>query len=231
MPFLDGLRAISIVIVIVSHLQFIYRDRKHPTPWYLLARGSVGVDVFFVISGFLITLLLLREHRRRGRVSLRQFYLRRVLRIFPAYFLFVAAAFAIAWYQSVPIPRQVVTAACTFTTSFLGAPFGPGASHHFWNTSHLWSLSVEETFYLVWPTVFVLAGRRAGFAACCVYIVAVPLTRWLLLRAHFTPSYLAFFAPTRCDTIAFGCCLAVLLASDTSPPRDCNIAPPTWQGD
>ena len=105
-PSLDGLRAVSIVLVIVSHLL-----GTRGFPWGPRALGTVGdfgylgVKVFFVISGYLITRLLIAEHARTGRISLRDFYVRRVWRIFPAFYAFIAAmlaAWAIGWIALAP---------------------------------------------------------------------------------------------------------------------------------
>src|SRR5512141_1648626 len=87
-PSLDGLRAISIVMVLFGHMA---GTRGLPVRWLPFAWGSLGVTVFFVISGFLITSLLVKEHSKTGTISLRTFYLRRTMRIFPAMYVFVAA--------------------------------------------------------------------------------------------------------------------------------------------
>ena len=91
-PFLDGLRAVAIFMVIVSHLS----PQMHMPGFTKYFNGHIGVTLFFVISGFLITLLMLREHEKTGTVSLKAFYTRRILRIFPAYYAYMGVG-AILW--------------------------------------------------------------------------------------------------------------------------------------
>ena len=122
--------------------------------------GYLGVKVFFVISGYLITRLLIAEHARTGRISLRGFYVRRVWRIFPAFYAFVGAmlaAWAIGWIALAP---GDVVAALTYTMNY-----------HYersWGLGHIWSLSIEEQFYLVWPFLFLALGRTRVVATSIV---------------------------------------------------------------
>jgi peptidoglycan/LPS O-acetylase OafA/YrhL len=144
---LDGLRAIAVTTVIAFHL----------TPG-LLPGGYVGVDVFFVISGFLITTLLLRERADTGRVALRAFWARRARRLLPALALVVlvacTSALVIGGDVLVRIGTQVLGAA-TFSYNWLGIA---SETSYFDTTTpelfrNLWSLAVEEQFYLIWPFV------------------------------------------------------------------------------
>src|SRR6476660_10002524 len=136
-PSLDGLRAISIAAVVVGHLS----KAQHSTALWG-AYGNTGVRIFFVISGFLITKLMLTEHDRTSDISLRDFYIRRAYRILPAALVFIAVAVVIDWKE---MRWLHVGAAVFYLADYdLAAP---------WIFGHLWSLSVEEQFYLLWPAI------------------------------------------------------------------------------
>ena len=202
-PSLDGLRALSISLVIVSHL---LGTRGFPFGTRALGTvgdfGYLGVKVFFVISGYLITTLLMKEHERTGRISLKGFYVRRVWRIFPAFYAFVVvmvAAWAIGVVQLNP---GDLVAAVTYTMNY-----------HYdrsWELGHIWSLSIEEQFYVVWPFVFVLVGRARVVASATAMIALALVCRglvWFLLRSD----NLAEEAyPCVMDSIAVGCLMAGL---------------------
>jgi len=200
-PSLDGLRAISIALVLVSHMA---GTRGFPlsaaaaNPWAL---GIFGVTVFFVISGFLITGLLLDELRRTGTVALGRFYFRRTLRIFPPYFtllLALAAASAAGWV--VLNPRDLLHAA-TYTSNY-----HDGRS---WFVAHTWSLSVEEQFYLLWPAVLLFARTRRALLIAAGAILVVPVIRvaeWELIRSSTLGIGSRF--ETVADALAAGCVLA-----------------------
>jgi peptidoglycan/LPS O-acetylase OafA/YrhL len=136
---------------------------KPPIDWTLLIENValrmtyllplIGVQVFFVISGFLITALLLREEQRDGRISIAAFYARRVFRILPAYTIFLFAAYALRASGALPISAADLASAGTFlcNTSIHECSYG---------VAHTWSLAVEEQFYLAWPWLFVVLGPR-----------------------------------------------------------------------
>lgn len=147
---LDGLRFICITAVIWHHtpLWLEYRDTV-----ILAARGHTGVDFFFVLSGFLITTLLLREEAETGRFSLRAFYWRRFLRIFPVYYFVVtAAAVLTAFTQNSTDHFALLPYYYAFLSNFLAAP-------DIALLSPTWSLAMEEQFYLLWPTLLLFLPR------------------------------------------------------------------------
>ena len=162
--------------------------------------GYLGVNMFFVISGFIITMLLLREFQRTQTVSLKHFYLRRGLRILPAYVFFLLGIGLFTWMGSVALRTQDWLAAMTYTVSFQEKPA--------WDIGHIWSLSVEEHFYCVWPLV-VWAWPRRCWVAAVAAIVATPALRYGL-EACFPTHNCDHCTLTRMDTIAVGCCLAYL---------------------
>lgn len=204
-PALDGLRAIAIGLVIVAHA----RGTVHaPFPQFVWTFGDLGVELFFVISGFLITLLLLRERRRVGTISLKQFYLRRAVRIFPAFLSFLAFLAFLQLSNLIQIEGKIWLLSLTFTLNL--QTWAP------WDIGHLWSLCVEEHFYLVWPPVFAILGSTWSCRIAWVVICSAPLWRWLI-GIEF-PGYLApeSFTFARMDAIAMGCCLAVVLSNDAN---------------
>src|SRR5688500_6337330 len=151
-PSLDGLRAISIVLVLFGHLA---GTRGFPVPTSLgnfLSTAELGVHIFFVISGFLITQLLLDELARKQRIAVGRFYLRRTLRIFPPYYVFIGAMVLAQVAGWIALAPQDPLRALTYTTNYDEA--------RSWYVGHTWSLSVEEQFYLLWPAVLLLARTR-----------------------------------------------------------------------
>ena len=201
---LDGLRAISIALVIFEHLRRTRGYTLGDLNAYFGDYGRLGVTVFFVISGFLITTLLLRERERRGAISLKGFYLRRAVRIFPAFLAFMAfivVANAMGWIQ---LNRYDLVSAFTYTVNY-----HPGRS---WYIGHLWSLSVEEQFYLLWPLALVVLSRTGALVAAAVVFCAAPFVRiWMERMSSLPEAYrdLEVF-PAVADAIAIGCILAML---------------------
>jgi peptidoglycan/LPS O-acetylase OafA/YrhL len=182
LPGLDGLRAISVLAVIVFHH---YLVGGHEVGW--APGGFLGVEVFFVVSGYLITSLLLNERRETGRVSMKAFYLRRARRLLPALYLLLAVV--IAWSllfvpDAIPMLRGDVIAALTYTSNWWQI-----VSHHSYFIEsgrpevlkHLWSLAIEEQFYLAWPFLLMLGLRRLGRERMLVTIIGVALASTLLL--------------------------------------------------
>jgi peptidoglycan/LPS O-acetylase OafA/YrhL len=157
LPGLDGLRGLAVAAVMVYHAN---------TEW--LPGGFLGVEVFFVISGYLITLLLIGEHERTGRVDLRGFYVRRARRLLPALFtLLVGITIYTTLFRDDALGqlRGDVVAAVTYVSNWYQIWVGQGytAAGDFAPLRHLWSLAVEEQFYVIWPLVMIgllRLGRR-----------------------------------------------------------------------
>ena len=204
-PSLDGLRAVSISMVIVGHASLAWHGHG------LGRLGGIGVDLFFVISGFLITLLLLRERRRNGSISLRAFYVRRCWRILPAYLVFLGALFVLSVFGVVDLTERDWAGALTYTVNFR-----PGTS---WVMGHLWSLSVEEHFYLLWPVLLLLLGPARACALAALYVVTAPVVRLLIWRLGCRALDVDYCTPARMDTIAVGCGGRVCRSHSTSVRR------------
>lgn len=200
-PSLDGLRAISIGLVLLGHLAGTGGFPLSAAEGNFWALGDFGVRVFFVISGFLITGLLLDETARTGSIGLGRFYLRRTLRIFPPYYAFLVgmlAAAAVGWVRLEPYDAVYTV---TYTSNYY-----PERS---WFVGHTWSLSVEEQFYLLWPAALLLAGVRRGLWIAAAVVVLGPLIR--IVEWNFVPSAASGIGhrfETVADALAVGCVLA-----------------------
>jgi peptidoglycan/LPS O-acetylase OafA/YrhL len=209
-PSLDGVRGVAIACVVLNH-----------TVGYP-AMGFTGVDLFFVLSGFLITTLLLEEYAQNGQVSLGNFYRRRALRLLPALVAFLAVFLV---YASV---RGLVRGG-TFDQALFGVAAGLG---YFTNIAmgiepstipyelrHLWSLAIEEQFYIVWPPLlfFVLRGRkRLALGVLALAVVFSVLQQIRLVHDGAISQRIVFGTDTRISSIAFGCMVALALALSSS---------------
>ncbi len=206
-PSLDGLRAVSVFAVILAHTQSGFLDR---IPFSASLRNGVqGVAVFFVISGFLITHLLLKELGREGGISLKRFYLRRTLRIFPPFYVFLLIIGFLSLVNVVHFRTPDMVAAATYTRNYF--PLRDGR----WLLAHSWSLSLEEQFYLLWPLSMMLFSRRANFGIATGVILLSPVSRvvtyyaWPSMRDH-----IGTMLHTRLDTIMAGCLLSLIIEMD-----------------
>lgn len=173
-PALDGMRAAAVLAVMLFH--FLGPD--------IFTGGLIGVDVFFVLSGFLITNLLLDEQHRAGAVSLRGFYHRRILRLFPAMYtlLGLVAVAALFIGREYPSVWAEIAAAALYSYQWFLAFFGfaePGSPRVLF---HLWSLSVEEWFYFVWPILLLVGMRTLRRQRVLVWAAGVWIAGWTAIR-------------------------------------------------
>lgn len=202
-PCLDGLRAISILLVIYEHFYRLdFRNRSVvPILEWIPFTGTTGVVLFFIISGFLITTLLLRERREKGRISFGKFYLRRCLRIFPPFYFYllcIAIGTAAGIFSAKP---------AAFVASGLYLfNFYPGNDSTI--IGHTWSLSIEEQFYLAWPFVVATVAPSRAIVVACLGIIAWPALRFLKHGYLFNPNPRTALDTAALDTILFGCILA-----------------------
>jgi len=199
---LDGLRAISVATVIMSHAQIWQQLGISSTSLRSIFSAELGVRTFFALSGFLITFLLIREQDQTGRVSLLNFFARRVLRIFPLYFLAVSIVLYMGYIEWARIPDCTFIYAYTYTLNF--AP----KVCDFKSLSHLWSLAVEEHFYLVWPAVF-LVGRRFAVSAAILFSLAGLYFGTSLFHVGTAYDTIRWTFPAAVP-IAFGCIAAFI---------------------
>ena len=197
-PSLDGLRTISIALVIASHLAFSFGH------FNLFNAGDLGVRIFFVISGFLITGLLASEHDRSDGINLMRFYFRRTLRIFPPYYflLFVLLIFSVLGKIHLTLTQFVPV------LSYVSDYIFPDD----WNIDHAWSLAVEEQFYLIFPGILVLFGMRRIKWVLAGTILVCPILRLIDHDLFYAaqPIWLTKGFHANVDTLAVGCLLALI---------------------
>jgi peptidoglycan/LPS O-acetylase OafA/YrhL len=208
-PSLDGVRAVAIGLVIISHIVLTHGEFHGDFRFdQYLVLGELGVRIFFVLSGFLITSLLIRELDATGSVNLKRFYLRRTLRIFPAFYAFLLITLLVNALGLAPVRVSGATAAFLYSGDYHRI----GSSTFF----HSWSLAVEEQFYLLWPAALLLVGLRRAMSLPIAVILACPLIRLaeLVLEQRYgvTPFGLDYHYrfDTQADALATGCLLALL---------------------
>lgn len=203
-PSLDGLRGVAISCVFIRHLEIG------------LPLGFLGVDIFFVLSGFLITTLLLEEHRATDTISLKQFYLRRAFRLLPALLCFLTVM--VVYSQLFLSPEvasetfRIAVCAVFYSTNWIFV-FG-GLDSGLLN--HLWSLAIEEQFYFLWPITLSLLlksslPRRAILYSTLIVIAFVGAYRSFLLMTGTQIQRVYFGSDTRADCILLGCAVAMLV--------------------
>lgn len=211
-PALDGVRGLAILVILAHNTAFVLNDSETFVVKVVsaaAATGWVGVQLFFVLSGFLITGILIGARSTAGRY--RTFYTRRTLRIFPLYYAFLALVLLLGpRLVSLPSWEADVAANQWWYWAYLsnwGAPFGHGIE----GLSHFWSLAVEEQFYLIWPVVVFSLTNRGLVRLCAGVLVATPFLRWGL-RAWGLPAGAAYeFTVARWDALAAGALVALLL--------------------
>ncbi len=210
-PSLDGLRGIAVLLVVAHNLMPIRDPTDVPTHLLiaLFDRGWIGVQLFFVLSGFLITGILLDEPR--SRKAWRRFFVRRALRIFPLYYalLFVMLVLlpALGW---LPADFRRTPSLEIYLWTYLWnwvAPFHPHAA----SFPHVWSLAVEEQFYLLWPLIALGRPPRQVLAWCAALAVGGLAARIALVAAQASPEMAYQFTVCRIDALALGGAMAAAL--------------------
>ncbi len=209
MPTLDGWRAIAIIVVLFAHgsdsiVDFLGLKIETHSIHQL---GLFGVQIFFGLSGFLITSRLISDEARRGKISIRSFYIRRAFRILPASLVFLLTVGILAWVGVLPISLGRWLSTLLFAANY-------STAEESWYLGHFWSLAVEEHFYFVWPLAFLLLAnnRRRLFAAISIaFLVAV--WRAADFKFRFTGTSMAVFwgrTDIQADCIAWGVIVALL---------------------
>lgn len=210
-PGLNGLRGIAILLVMGNHIPL----RQYHS---LLPCGFVGVDLFFVLSGFLITTLLVQEFNQTGALSLRNFYIRRALRLGPALLVMLLLVCALS-FVLFDFKRARQNCLHALIALFYASNWVKAFSHDGLGiVAQTWSLSAEEQFYLVWPLLLLTLLRVSGKTRLVIIAAAaLAVLSWLdgifLTAKGATSTRLCFGLDDRADTLMIGCILGVVLAS------------------
>ena len=211
-PWLDGIRAVAVIAVVIEHVF------SGAGPRALHGLGETGVAMFFGLSGYLITGLLLDELGRTGRVRLLDFYVRRAARLLPALVVVLVVCDVAFWLTGRDGFLKPTLYALTYVANYATVASG----EYLMGFGQTWSLAVEEHFYLVWPLVLVVVARRGGAAAVvrvaligCVLAVA-----WrLALTLTLDPALLLYHGSLeRADAVLYGCAAAAAVARGWRPP-------------
>lgn len=196
-PVLDGLRAIAVLAVVIGHaINFRWADHVHS---YVLehaagAASEIGVQIFFLISGFVITRLLISERRKNGKVDVGGFYIRRICRIFPPLAAYILTVAVLSYMGYIDVTGTAILAGGSFVCNL-------GITSCTWFVGHTWTLSVEEQFYLIWPTIFILTPSRYRIHVLSAGVAG--LVAMSLIRGYrFNSNEIAF------SYIAIGCLFA-----------------------
>jgi peptidoglycan/LPS O-acetylase OafA/YrhL len=212
-PGLNGLRFIAALVVILHHVEFIKPRLGLSINTHFFLPGHYGVILFFVLSGFLITYLLFKEYESSGGIDLKKFYIRRILRIWPLYFLAVGAAFT---YQFV---RGEIETMTLIKSLLLYIFFLPNVANVFYPLIeyiyHLWTIGVEELFYLIWPVLLLLFySRMVYMSALTVAVFGFGKPVLLYIVSNFFPGHndvLAIFLNLEFECMAIGAIGAYIL--------------------
>lgn len=214
LPMLDGFRAVAAFSVVLAH-------------GYGVALFD-GVTAFFVLSGFLITTLLLREQHATGSISVTSFYLRRTLRIFPAYYACVLASYIIDRVAGNPWPDGLAASAAAYLVNYFNAFNG----HPDTSIAHMWSLGVEEQFYLLWPALFIVLARfgrpalRRGLVV--LILLGVAWRTALYVSGVVGQAYLYNAFDARFDNLAIGCLLATVAGDAQTAQFAARVGRAAW---
>lgn len=216
---LDGIRAFAIFLVLLSHLktslpQFI----KSNFLFKSFANGHTGVLFFFIISGYLITKLLLQEEDKYHTISLKKFYLRRIFRIFPAYYSYLLVIVLIKLFIFPDIVKNIYNLLFAavylwnYKQFFLFYRESMPDVNGGWFLGHTWSLSMEEQFYLIWPFIFLLIKNKNHLVKLLMLLIVLsPVIRYLTyLYIPYTRGQISLMLHTAGDSLMVGCLIAVL---------------------
>lgn len=227
---LQAFRGIAVLLVVVSHFHTVVSTEPlflevTPFPWLnqAFSRGFLGVDVFFVLSGFLITSLLFREGETSIGSKLKSFYFRRALRILPALYALLIFSFLFAIWEGSSLTYQwnSTWSAMLFISNWTFEPFFLQTQD---DLGHLWSLAVEEQFYIVWPLVFFTLRRwRTHWSvitfAMAVLVLVIAVYRNSLWSMQVPWLFIYIKTETRADAILIGCIFAYIFRFVSISPK------------
>ena len=224
-PSLDGLRAVSIGLVIAAHI----------LPAVIPIPGGLGVTIFFFISGFLITRLLFAEYKETGRLSLPRFYARRFLRLYPVLLVYIGAFVLIAQIHGQGFHPVELNSVLFYFVNYLYAMRDLAGEKLVYPIGTLWSLAVEEHFYLIVPVLLLLLRGRPKLLLCfaatiCAACLAIRFSYVRLWPQILGTEFIYLRSETRFDSIAFGVILAVLCELPVGRILIARATSPLWLG-
>jgi len=214
---LDGIRAMCIIAVFFTHaLDTIPIPVVHDKmlAFFITNAGHLGVKIFFVISGFLITKLLLLEREKNGKIDIKDFYIRRMMRILPVFFLYILVILILKWtlipdiFSSYSLVLFAVCYIWDYKHMFTSMSM---ADHGHWFFGHFWTLSIEEQFYLFWPLIFTRLSQKSVIRFIIGAAVVIPILR--LATFLFIPQskmYADMMLHTSGDNLLIGCLGAII---------------------
>ena len=230
---LDGVRGIAILLVLNGHATDTtaagYTGWLTPLKW--LPNSEVGVQIFFVLSGYLITSILIREYDAIGKIDIKAFYCRRILRIFPAFYLFLLFIVGLNAVGAIQLSRTYLALSAAHLVNYAQAIILllkltnlPNADY--WFIGHLWTLSMEEQFYWMWPLALLFLLRTRWYGVLVVLVLGMPLIR--VASYDLFPGLrgqIMMMLHTGSDAIFAGCLLAVCLARHPGLSRKLIFSP------
>ncbi len=206
---IDGLRAISILMVIIGHAGATISPNFHQN-YFLSTMGYMGVLFFFVISGYLITKLMLIEQGKKGQISIKKFYARRIIRIFPIFYVYILTVVLLKTFS---FPDMYTSQATLLFAGFyiwnykhfLVSPLSTETNGN-WYFGHLWSLSMEEQFYIFWPLLFRFTRANILKKIIITLVIAMPFIRVITYFLDVNSrGQITMMLHTAGDTILIGC--------------------------
>jgi peptidoglycan/LPS O-acetylase OafA/YrhL len=224
-PSLNGLRAISVLLVVLAHSGF-----------GAIVPGGLGVTIFFFLSGYLITTLMLTEGEHRGNIAILSFYARRICRLAPALLITLTVAYGLTYSGLLPgqITLEGLTAQLLYFANYYTVFLDPANSKLPAGTGPLWSLAVEEHFYIFFPLLmasFVSNAWRPRTIGVVFTISCLVILAWRIYLVQ-SPGYFVdrtyLSSDTRIDSIIYGCLMAVLINPLRAPHRSTNMSLLQW---
>lgn len=207
--YLDGLRAISIIMVLIGHGAHSF----YSATWFsFIGNSHLGVMIFFNISGFLITTLLLKEITKTDSINLLAFYIRRSLRIFPVFYTYILIIALLTYFGLLNVVTNDFFYASTYLWNYKAALSNSVESKDIWYLGHFWTLALEEQFYLFWPFALYLFGIKKTMNVLPFFLLSFPLFR--LASYIFMPELrgqIGMMLHTMSDSILWGGYAAMLL--------------------
>ncbi|MBV8216324.1 MAG: acyltransferase [Verrucomicrobia bacterium] len=225
---LDGLRGIAVLFVLMEHGAYsLFRLDWPPAPF--LGNGALGVSIFFGLSGYLIYELSAREFEKTGAFNWKAFYLRRILRIFPCFYSYLAVVLILTGLGLLNLTRPVLFSVATFSLNYRHIWDHTSELHNYYAIGHYWTLALEEQFYLTWPLLMFLFARRRLLPVMTAVILLAPFIR--VFCYFFTPgsrAQIGMMFHTGFDSIAMGVLLGELLRRPEWKARLQTLARNPW---